>query len=241
MPSTTWPPVRAVLLDVYDTLVDAGPQVRIRALDGLAERLGLNLAPRALWDRRAEVFGSPRPLRFHEGGFRPLRDWWHEDGQRLLADLDVTEGGLAYAEAWNTLHSSAAAFPDTPDALRHLDGAYLMGVVADADRAHLVPCLRSLGVPFGVVVCSEDLLCYKPDPALFLRACDALDVRPDASVFIGDRPEADVAGAAAVGMRTIWINRRAQVWPQDVPPPTATVTSLAAVPNELARLEEPHP
>lgn len=43
----------------------------------------------------------------------------------------------------------------------------------------------------------------KPDPAIFRRAADELSVIPEACLFVGDDPERDVLGAAAVGMRTV--------------------------------------
>ena len=42
-----------------------------------------------------------------------------------------------------------------------------------------------------------------------------------ASVNASIRSEADIGGAADVGMRTVWINRRDHTWPADLPPPDA--------------------
>lgn len=45
----------------------------------------------------------------------------------------------------------------------------------------------------------------KPSPRLFLRACTLLGVAPGEAVMIGDNPDTDVAGAAAIGMPCIMI------------------------------------
>jgi len=44
----------------------------------------------------------------------------------------------------------------------------------------------------------------KPHPGIFQMALDRLGVTPDESVFVGDNPIADIAGAQAVGMRAVF-------------------------------------
>lgn len=43
----------------------------------------------------------------------------------------------------------------------------------------------------------------KPDPRVFLHACDALGVAPEACVMVGDRIDNDIAPARALGMRAV--------------------------------------
>jgi putative hydrolase of the HAD superfamily len=52
-------------------------------------------------------------------------------------------------------------------------------------------------------VFSSEIGRRKPDPAIFLRALEALDVAPERTLFVGDRLFEDVRGAAQVGMRTV--------------------------------------
>ncbi len=80
----------------------------------------------------------------------------------------------------------------------------------------------------------------KPEPASFHEACRQLDVPEARTVFVGDDPDCDIAGARGVGMKTIWL-------PARVAPPTAraaaladvTVASLADVPAAATRLLVP--
>jgi len=55
---------------------------------------------------------------------------------------------------------------------------------------------------------------------------DALGVAPQDALFIGDSPEADVAGAAGVGMDTAWLNPQGQPLPLDLPAPTYLLEDL---------------
>jgi len=54
----------------------------------------------------------------------------------------------------------------------------------------------------------------KPDPAVYVRLCDRLDVAPEATVFVGDGPENDVAGAAAAGLRTVQVRTEEPIHPE---------------------------
>ncbi|WP_040787350.1 HAD family hydrolase [Massilia niastensis] len=51
----------------------------------------------------------------------------------------------------------------------------------------------------------------KPDPAIFLAGCEALDVAPGEAVYVGDNLLLDVQGAQRAGLRAVWMNRIGQV------------------------------
>ena len=66
------------------------------------------------------------------------------------------------------------------------------------------PHLKRLGLDgvFGVVSCADPPTPGKPDPAVYLRACDQLDVRPADALAIEDSTHG-VSAAMAAGMRCI--------------------------------------
>lgn len=80
---------------------------------------------------------------------------------------------------------------------------------------------------FDARVYTSDLEHVKPHPEAFHELLRQVQVQPEEAVFVGDRQHDDVAGAAAVGMRTVWVRN-------DVVP-TADVTPDAVV-EELAEL-----
>lgn len=90
------------------------------------------------------------------------------------------------------------------------DGAAL--VVANADRTHPGPAGRL--VPETGALLAALLTCQpqvaatiigKPGPLLFEKACSLLGIAPSEAVMIGDNPETDGAGAAAIGMQSILV------------------------------------
>ena len=67
--------------------------------------------------------------------------------------------------------------------------------------------LLDIGSKVDQILVSGDLGIRKPDPRIFEQALDLTDTEPSESVMIGDSLHTDIAGAAAVGIGTIWINR----------------------------------
>jgi HAD superfamily hydrolase (TIGR01458 family) len=51
----------------------------------------------------------------------------------------------------------------------------------------------------------EAVVVGKPSPAYFTAACEALDADPELAWMVGDDLESDIAGAQAVGMRTVLV------------------------------------
>ena len=76
----------------------------------------------------------------------------------------------------------------TPSALAILEGAGL--------REH-----------FDALAISHDVGFRKPRPELFAAALARLGVDPSEALHVGDNLAADVVGAAALGIRTVWVTR----------------------------------
>jgi putative hydrolase of the HAD superfamily len=97
--------------------------------------------------------------------------------------------------------SRLVPFPGVTDGLASLRTRVPVGLVTDGDPHIQRAKLRALGLAeaFDTVVFSDELgrVQRKPHRAPFVAAATALRVRPDRCVFVGDRPDKDVMGAAA--------------------------------------------
>ncbi len=82
-------------------------------------------------------------------------------------------------------------------------------------------------------VYTSDLTHMKPHPIAFLTLLDAVGIAPENAVFVGDRPRDDIAGAQAVGMRTVLLTGRG-VPAHDVEP-DAAIPELAGLLDVLDR------
>ena len=103
-------------------------------------------------------------------------------------------------------------FPDTVETLINLDKSrYVIGLISNARSDWAVNAImrkNEIEKFFQVTVTSAAMRIRKPRPEIFIKALDALDVRPREATFIGDSLDADVLGARNVGMHAIYLRRR---------------------------------
>jgi len=86
---------------------------------------------------------------------------------------------------------------------------------------------------FDARVYTSDLEHVKPHPEAFRALLHAMDVTAERAVFVGDRQHDDIGGAAAVGMRTVWV-RNDMVPTADVVP-DAVIDELSELPELVTR------
>jgi putative hydrolase of the HAD superfamily len=92
-------------------------------------------------------------------------------------------------------------------ALDALTDAYRVGMVTNGDPWMQSQKLDGLGIAerFEVVVHGGHDAPYKPDPEPFHLALDELGVAADRTVHVGNSHAADVTGAHAAGLRSVWL------------------------------------
>src|SRR3989344_2150545 len=79
-----------------------------------------------------------------------------------------------------------------------------LAILSDAPRLKAWIRLAAMKLTnfFDVVVTLEDTNKLKPHRFPFKKALEKLNVKPEECLMIGDRPERDIKGAKAVGMKT---------------------------------------
>ena len=97
-------------------------------------------------------------------------------------------------------------------------------VDAEIDGEHRVlPGGGALVAPFSVATGAEPVVIGKPEPLLFEMALERLGCKPEECLMIGDRPDTDIAGAAALGLSTALVRTGrfgpGEAWPAGVPRP----------------------
>ncbi len=201
-------PPDAVLLDAYGTVIH---------LDDPLGRLGRRLAEAgfpAAPDHVAAAFATEvvHYRRHQDRGRDPesLRALRDECGRVLAAALSPPPPSAVATEAL----AASLVYRLYGDVVPALDALRARGmrlaVVSNWD-ASLPGILEDLGIADRLdhVVVSAVAGARKPDPAIFLRAARALDLEPARLMHVGDDPVADLAGAAAAGIRAVLIDREA--------------------------------
>jgi len=110
----------------------------------------------------------------------------------------------AYRDAVGT---ALEAVPGAATTVAQLRTRYRVGVLTDGPDDTQRDKLRRLGWSdaFDVVVVTGELGTAKPDRRAFSAMCNALGVAPAETVYVGDNPERDIAGAAAAGLVPIQV------------------------------------
>ncbi len=108
-------------------------------------------------------------------------------------------------DVWASYYSLASSTHALLESLRNR-GLKLALVSNTASPDWLLrPVLEQQGLVerMDAIVLSSEVGKRKPHPAIFERALTEIGARPDEALFVGDRLDADVAGASRAGMRTV--------------------------------------
>ena len=195
--------MKAMVFDAYGTLFD------VFSITALGEELfpgkGETLAQ--LWRVKQLQYAMLRSLMGRH------RDFWRltEDGLVYAArslGLDLTPDKRArLLDAYLTL----AAFPDVKPGLAALKQRGLrLAILSNGEPTMLEAATRSAGIGdlLDAVLSVEEVKIFKPSPRVYHLASERLSVSPAELGFVSSNCW-DVAGAASVGLRTFWIQRRA--------------------------------
>lgn len=98
-------------------------------------------------------------------------------------------------------------YPGVRDTLEELKSlGFRLAIITDADRFHARARLTRVGLLdcFELLVSADMTGTKKPDPAHFLFALDALGVKPEESLVVGDSIKRDIAPARKLGLKTAY-------------------------------------
>lgn len=108
-------------------------------------------------------------------------------------------------------------YPHVGEALAALRAAGCrLWLLSNAQRAFTAYELRALGLDeaFDGIYLSSDYGCRKPDPRFFRALLDEQSLDPTRCLMVGNDRRTDIAGAAAVGMDTLYMHTALTPWDQ---------------------------
>ncbi len=242
--------IRALLFDVNGTLIDIetdeGLEEIYRAIGHFLWYQGISLHRWEVRDLYFQIMQRQRAEskeKFPEWNavevWRELLDSRASDYTRSLPLEKREQLPLFLAE----LHRGIARkrlrlYPQVQETLDQLRPHYRMAVVSDAQSAYAVPELRAVGLLnyFNPIIVSGDYGYRKPDPRLFQKALDALQVEPEQALFLGNDLYHDILGAQQVGMKAILVSFDQSRTEQQPISPDYTITSFAELPQAVHHL-----
>ena len=223
--------IKAAIFDLDGTLYDydAAHAVAWRALSAFAED-ALGVTPERFDALHRD---ADRLLRQRAGNGAAI----HNRLIRYQLMLELLREPIALAPEmadlyWSALVARAEPLPgatEALDALRSLGLVVGVGTNMTADWQYAK--LRRLDMlrRIDFLVTSEEAGVEKPLPGLFRLCAEKAGCPPEACAFVGDHLSGDAQGAAAAGMRGIWLCRDPKA-----PPPPEGILRI----DRLSRLTE---
>ena len=226
----------ALTFDCYGTLIDWEAGI----LAGLRRVLG----PRGVEPPDDELLEAHAGFEAaaEAGAYAPYREIL---GSCLLqvADRYGVEPAADEAAAFGDSVGRWPAFPDSADALARLATRFRLGVLTNCDSDLFARSEGRLGLTFDWVVTAQSIGSYKPDPRNFEALIAQLGIPPDRILHVAQSLFHDHVPAKAMGLTTVWIDRRHDRPGSGATPPTAPVRpdatfadmatfAAAAVPDE---------
>ena len=208
------PPLKAVIFDLDDTLYDHLHSAR-HGLIELAKRFPSmqSVSVRELEDRYSEALETVH-VRLLQGEVdqttaRIIRM------QQLFSSFGISvddQSAFAEYKQFRADYDSACQVVDgTRNLLHRLKARNIrLAIMTNNMVSEQWPKLQQLELTsfFDVVSISEEVGASKPDRKIFDVTLDRLELEVNEVVMVGDSLTSDIAGALAVGMNCVWLNRR---------------------------------
>ncbi|MBI3405999.1 MAG: HAD-IA family hydrolase [Acidobacteria bacterium] len=197
---------KVLTFDCYGTLIDWERGI-LSVLQPWAQQNGISAGPDELLSR----YGEAESLAEKGAAFRLYPD---------ILRATHAEIARAYGKSSAKTDEDALAtsvgdwpiFPDTPDALRRLQKKFKLVVVSNVDKPSFARTHLKLGVTLDAVVTAEDVGAYKPDRRMFQRAFEVVQewsVGRTEILHVAQSLYHDHVPAKALGLTTVWVDRRA--------------------------------
>ena len=221
--------VRAIAFDLDNTLWDVEPVLE-RAEQRLAAWLQQH-CPRIALSRaemRAarEQLARREPHNAHDVSYLRITALAAHAREHGYDERVASQAFEVFLAARNEVE----IFADVAPALARLRRRYALASLSNgnADLARI-----GLGRVFSVSLNAGEIGAAKPQRRCFERLAQELRLAVGEIAYVGDDPQLDVAAARAAGLRTVWMNRRALEWPQQLAPADMTVRDCAQLATAL--------
>ena len=206
---TALPGVRALVFDVFGTVVDWRNGVARDARNFLARHGRKEIDPHAFadaWRRRyqpamEEVRSGRRP-------FTRLDVLHRENLDLVLRDHGIDPAAIAAEEldwlnrAWHRLDP----WPDTIPGLIRLRARHFLAPLSNGNILLLANMAKRAGIPWDAVLGAEAAQAYKPQPEAYLRTADILGLKPGEVALVAAHNN-DLAAARKAGLKTAFVLR----------------------------------
>ena len=190
--------IKAAIFDLDGTLLNRDESVKMfidRQYDRLIEQIGH--IPKEIYMKRF--------IELDNRGYV----WKDKVYQQIVDEFDVTS--ITWEELLqdyiSEFNNNCIPFPNLNKMLEELKNSnILLGMITNGYGQFQMDNIIALGIEkyFDIILVSEWEGIKKPDPRIFNKALEKLNISANEGVFMGDHPENDVLAAKNVGLKGIW-------------------------------------
>lgn len=223
--------IRAAVFDAYGTLFDVhAPAARLK------DRIGSEAdALSATWRTKQLEYTWLRSLMGRHADFRRVT----AEALDFAFEAHGLERSTLQQELLD-LYDHLDAYPDALETLRTLRGRGMRTAIlsnGSPDMLHRAVDHAGLTPLLDHVLSVEDVGIFKPDRRTYQLAVDRMGVPASGIAFLSSNGW-DVAGAAAFGFRTVWVNRFGRVLERLPSGPERVVHDLSPLARMIAPTDD---
>ena len=197
-------PIRALIFDVFGTLVDWHGSVARE----VAQILGPRVPDPAQFavDWRAQYQPSMQAVRSGALPFSKLDLLHRRNLDVVLASRGLADVDDATRQQLNLAWHRLDAWPDVAPGLLRLRQRFRLAPCSNGNISLMVDLARRNGLPWDAILGAELARDYKPKPVVYLTAAGAFDCEPGQVMMVAAHSD-DLAAAVGCGLRTAHIAR----------------------------------
>ncbi len=204
--------VAALTFDVFGTVVDWRTSI-IREGRLLSQRKGLDVD----WARFADEWRSgygPAMNQVRTGELPWMKiDRLHRrilDG--LLIEFDISGLSEDEIDDLNRVWHRLIPWPDAVRGLSRLRSKFVLATLSNGNVSLLTNMAKNAGLPWDCILSAELSGHYKPDPEVYEKAADLLDLPPRRIMMVAAH-KGDLRASQAVGFKAAWVPRPLEYGP----------------------------
>lgn len=210
----------AILFDIDDTLYDQVLPFG-KAVQKMFPQL-TGVSYETLFKRRA--YHSEVSFRMANNNEMTMEEMYRYRVQKTFGEFDLEvsdEDAMAFQEAYEASQKQLELSPVMEHMLDYCQSRdVILGIISNGPAEHQMEKARTMQmgrwIPEEWTIVSGAVGILKPDVRIFRLAQERMGLDPETMDiwFVGDSFANDIAGAAAAGWKTIWLNRRGKALPE---------------------------
>jgi len=209
------PMIKAVLFDLYNTLVTYDPP-REEIEAKILKDFGIEVSPEAM----LRPIMTADEFIYQEHARSSISKRSKEETMALYTQYHgilLKEAGLEASKEvilgilgkWMNFNLKTVLYDDVVPALTNLkERGLILGLISNVDR-DIASLYQGLGLSawLKVMVTSQEVGFNKPHPEIFQAALKQAGIKPAEAIYVGDQYQIDVLGASKAGMLGVLLDR----------------------------------